>query len=79
VAAADGRFSEAAHLLGAAAATREPTGTPPGLAELADLDRTETAARAALGPAFNIAYAAGTASDPDSIATDRRAGQTGRD
>ncbi|REG01374.1 putative ATPase [Asanoa ferruginea] len=68
VAAADGRFIEAAQLLGTAAATREPTGTPHGPAELADLARTEAAARGALGPAFDAAYAAGSAADPDVIA-----------
>ncbi|MEV4617729.1 BTAD domain-containing putative transcriptional regulator [Asanoa sp. NPDC049573] len=58
-AAAAGRYGEAAHLLGQAAATREPTGLPPGPAERADLHRIETAARAALGPAFHAAYDAG--------------------
>lgn len=63
-----GRATEAATLLGAAHRARTSTGHPLAAAERQDVDRAESAARAALGDAaFDTAFTAGfeAALDPD--------------
>ncbi|MFJ8659107.1 BTAD domain-containing putative transcriptional regulator [Streptomyces sp. NPDC093795] len=62
-----GRAREAAVLLGAATALRASTGAPLAAAERADVDRTEEAARTALGaPAYTTAFTYGTNLPPES-------------
>ncbi|WP_173037716.1 BTAD domain-containing putative transcriptional regulator [Phytohabitans flavus] len=64
-AAASGDHQEAATLLGAADAARQPTGKPPTAAERGDLDRATNATRAALGADFEDYFARGLRTRPD--------------
>ncbi|WP_433364448.1 BTAD domain-containing putative transcriptional regulator [Actinoplanes sp. CA-142083] len=68
VAAADGRHSAAAALLGAAEAVRASTGSTPDAADQADLDRTAAAARAALGDGFDLERDRGRGLEPAAAA-----------
>jgi hypothetical protein len=62
LAGAQGRWQEAAQLLGAAAIVREANGFPLRRGERATRDRTVAAAQAALGEAaYAVAWAAGRA------------------
>ncbi|MEV6923444.1 BTAD domain-containing putative transcriptional regulator [Dactylosporangium sp. NPDC051485] len=66
-AAAAGEHHAAASLLGAAQRSRASTGSTPAVADQADIERTTAAVRAALGDAFDRAFAAGRDLNPAAV------------